>query len=69
MAVLADTARQPIHVSPALENSAWYGSALVTFLVTAEMTDGRYSLPVMTVTKGFAPPSPYRHGAATEDEE
>ena len=62
MAISTDIAQQPILASPSLENSVWYGSALLTFLATAEMTGGRYSLQVMRLTKGFAPPAPHRHG-------
>jgi quercetin dioxygenase-like cupin family protein len=48
--------------SPALENSVWYGSALISFLVTGEMTDGRYSVQRWHAAGGFAPPAPHRHG-------
>jgi quercetin 2,3-dioxygenase len=52
----------PIFARPSLENSSWYGSALVSLLATAEMTGGRYSLQTIRVAKGFAPPAPHRHG-------
>jgi quercetin dioxygenase-like cupin family protein len=52
----------PVLVRPGLENSIWYGSAIFSFLATAEMTGGRYSLQRMVITRGFAPPAPHRHG-------
>ena len=46
---------------PAPESSIWYGSALITFLATGEMTGGHYSMLAWRLGKGFAPP-PHRHG-------
>lgn len=60
MTTTTDTA--PIFARPSLENSTWYGSGLISFLATAEMTGGRYSLQVMRMQKGFTPPAPHRHG-------
>jgi quercetin dioxygenase-like cupin family protein len=57
-----DIRQGALYARPNLENSIWYGSALISFLATSEMTDGRYSLQVMRITKGFAPPAPHRHG-------
>lgn len=52
----------PVVVRANLENSVWYGSSLITFLASAEMTGGRYALQRMHLTKGFAPPAAHRHG-------
>ncbi len=60
-AVTSDTSG-PVLVRPGLENSIWYGSALISFLATCEMTNGRYSLQHFVITKGFAPPAAHRHG-------
>jgi quercetin dioxygenase-like cupin family protein len=46
---------------PALENSIWYGTALITILATSEMTGGRYSMLAWRLGKGFAP-VPHHHG-------
>ena len=62
MQTAPDTAQLPTFARPSLENSSWYGSALVSLLATSEMSGGRYSLQVITMTKGFAPPAPHRHG-------
>lgn len=62
MAIIAQVEQRPIATRPTTENTVWYGSALLTFLATAEMTGGRYALQVMRLTKGFAPPAPHRHG-------
>jgi quercetin dioxygenase-like cupin family protein len=51
-----------LHTHPSTANSIWYGSALITFLATAEMTGGNYSMIHWWMTKGFAPPAPHRHG-------
>ena len=51
-----------VFARPSLENSIWYGSALISLLATAEMTDGRYALQLMRMQKGFTPPAPHRHG-------
>src|SRR5579872_6228651 len=56
------TERDLIYTHPAPANSIWYGSALITFLATAEMTGGSYSMLHWRMTKGFAPPAPHRHG-------
>lgn len=55
-------ATAPIFAQPSLENSIWYGSALVSFLATAEMTGGHYALLRWRMQKGFTPPAPHRHG-------
>jgi quercetin dioxygenase-like cupin family protein len=47
---------------PAPANSIWYGSALITFLATAEMTGGSYSMLHGRMSRGFTPPAPHRHG-------
>ena len=60
MTTTAETA--PIFARPGLENSIWYGSGLISFLATAEMTGGQYALLVARMQKGFAPPAPHRHG-------
>ncbi|MGI8855428.1 MAG: cupin domain-containing protein [Thermomicrobiales bacterium] len=60
MATAVDTV--PVFARPGLDNSVWYGSALLSFLATAEMTGGRYTLQVMRMAKGFTPPAPHRHG-------
>ena len=57
-----DTAQFSIFARPSLENSTWYGSALVSLLATSEMTGGRYALQIIRIAKGFAPPAPHRHG-------
>lgn len=44
-----------------LENSIWYGTALITILATSEMTGGHYSMLAWRMGKGFAP-VPHRHG-------
>jgi len=62
MTAPAATARVPVVARPSLSNSTWYGSALISLLATAEMTDGRYALQVMRMQKGFKPPAPHRHG-------
>lgn len=46
---------------PTLDNSVWYGNALVSLLVSAEATGGRYALIYMRNQRGFTPP-PHRHG-------
>ncbi|HVB65952.1 MAG TPA: cupin domain-containing protein [Nitrolancea sp.] len=51
-----------VFARPSLENSIWYGSALISLLATAEMTGGRYALQLMRMQKGFTPPAPHRHG-------
>ncbi|HEX5414616.1 MAG TPA: cupin domain-containing protein [Chloroflexota bacterium] len=45
-----------------LENSIWYGSALISALVTAEMTGGQYAILRWRMGRGFSPPAPHRHG-------
>jgi mannose-6-phosphate isomerase-like protein (cupin superfamily) len=57
-----ETDRLPILARPALDNSIWYGSMLISFLATAEMTGARYTLQRMRMQRGFAPPAPHRHG-------
>lgn len=57
-----ETAQRPILARPSLENSTWYGSAVVSLLATAEMTEGRYAMQRMRLGKSFAPPAPHRHG-------
>jgi quercetin dioxygenase-like cupin family protein len=59
---MATTMHAPTFARPGLENSIWYGSALISFLATAEMTSGRYALLRMSMQKGFSPPAPHRHG-------
>jgi quercetin dioxygenase-like cupin family protein len=51
-----------LYTQPAPANSIWYGSALITFLATAEMTGGSYSMIHWRMSRGFAPPAPHRHG-------
>ena len=53
---------ETVFARPSLDNSIWYGSALISVLATAETTDGRYSLLAWRLAKGFAPPAPHRHG-------
>ncbi len=52
----------PILARPTLDNSIWYGSGLISFLASSDMTGGRYTLQRMWITKGFAPPAPHMHG-------
>lgn len=52
----------PIFAQPSLNNSIWYGSALISLLATTEMTGGRYALQIFRIQKGFTPPAPHRHG-------
>lgn len=56
-----DTTQYPIFARPGLENSIWYGSAVISLLATPEMTGGRYALQIGHIQKGFAPPAPHRH--------
>ncbi|MGI8688974.1 MAG: cupin domain-containing protein [Thermomicrobiales bacterium] len=60
MTTPTDTA--PIFARPNLENSLWYGSALINSLATAAMTGGHYALLRWRMQKGFTPPAPHRHG-------
>ena len=46
---------------PDVQNSVWYGSALVSLLVSAEATGGRYSLVRVHIQRAFTP-APHRHG-------
>lgn len=62
MTVSTDTAQPPLLARPGIANSIWYGSALISFLATHEMTEGRYTLQRMRMGRGFAPPAPHRHG-------
>jgi quercetin dioxygenase-like cupin family protein len=62
MATTTDTAHASTFARPGLENSIWYGSALISFLATAEMTGGHYSMLRWRMQKGFTPPAPHRHG-------
>ena len=62
MTTPADTAQTSIFARPSLENSIWYGSALISVLATAEMTGGRYTLLHWRMQRGFTPPAPHRHG-------
>lgn len=52
----------PTLARPGLENSIWYGSALISVLATAEMTGGQYAILRWRLGRGFAPPAPHRHG-------
>jgi quercetin dioxygenase-like cupin family protein len=51
-----------LYTQPAPANSIWYGSALITFLATTEMTGGSYSMIHWRMSRGFTPPAPHRHG-------
>lgn len=51
----------PLSTHPTLDNSVWYGNALVSLLASAEATGGRYALVYMRNQRGFTPP-PHRHG-------
>lgn len=51
-----------LHTHPSPANSIWYGSALITYLATAEMTGGSYSMIHWHMERGFTPPAPHRHG-------
>jgi quercetin dioxygenase-like cupin family protein len=62
MVTTAETTLAPIFARPTLENTLWYGSAMISFLATAEMTGGHYSLLRWHMQKGFTPPAPHRHG-------
>lgn len=62
METMSDTARPPFLSRANLDNSVWYGSALITLLATAEMTGGHYAMQRMYLSRGFAPPAPHRHG-------
>ncbi len=62
MQASTETTELPIMTRPALENSIWYGSAVVSLLASAEMTGGRYAMQRMRLGKSFAPPAPHRHG-------
>jgi quercetin dioxygenase-like cupin family protein len=62
MRTTAETTFAPIFARPSQENSVWYGSAMISFLATAEMTSGRDTLQVMRMSKGFTSPAPHRHG-------
>lgn len=62
MTTAPETTRGPVLARPSLENSRWYGSALLSFLATSEMTDGHYTLQYMRMERGFTPPAPHRHG-------
>ena len=62
MAIPTDTTRPPTFARPSLENSIWYGSALISCLGTGEMSGGRYSLLRWCMQQGFTPPAPHRHG-------
>src|SRR5579864_8568247 len=62
MQTSTETTQLPIIAQPTLENSVWYGSALLSFLATAEMTGGHYTIQRMRLGRGFAPPAPHRHG-------
>jgi quercetin dioxygenase-like cupin family protein len=62
MAASVETTHAPIFARPSLENSLWYGSALISVLATAEMTGGQYALLHWRMQKGFTPPAPHRHG-------
>jgi len=57
----SDIPQTPLLTRPALENSIWYGSALITVLATSEMTGGHYGMLAWRMGKGFAP-VPHRHG-------
>ncbi len=52
----------PNLVRPGVDNSIWYGSGVFTFLGSTEMSEGRYSLQRVVISKGFAPPAAHRHG-------
>ena len=62
MQTSTETAAAPTVARPTLENSVWYGSAVVSLLASAEMTGGHYALQRMRLGRGFAPPTPHRHG-------
>lgn len=62
MTTTRETNHAPVFARPSLENSIWYGSALISFLATAEMTGGNYALLYWRMQKGFSPPAPHRHG-------
>lgn len=62
MTAPAGTASTSVIARPSLANSTWYGSALISFLATAETTEGRYALLAMRLQRGFTPPAPHRHG-------
>lgn len=62
MKTQAEITAFPIFARPSLDNSIWYGSALISFLATAEMTGGQYALLRWRMQKGFTPPAPHRHG-------
>jgi quercetin dioxygenase-like cupin family protein len=62
MTTTTETTLAPIFARPTLENTIWYGSAMISFLATAEMTDGHYALLRWRMQKGFTPPAPHRHG-------
>src|ERR1700674_4695070 len=51
----------PVLMRPDLANSVWYGSALVSLLVSSETTGGHYALVHVRIQRAFAPP-PHRHG-------
>ena len=57
----ADIPQAPNFTRTALDNSIWYGSALITTLARGETTGGHYSLLAWRLARGFAPP-PHRHG-------
>jgi quercetin dioxygenase-like cupin family protein len=54
--------RASLVARPALNNSIWYGSALISLLATGEMTGGQYALLHWRIQRGFSPPAPHRHG-------
>lgn len=62
MQIPSDTSRSPHFTRPTLDNSIWYGSALISLLATGEATGGRYALQIFQTQKGFAPPALHRHG-------
>jgi len=57
-----ETAANPLVTRPGLDNSLWYGSALISRMATAAQTGGRYGLLHWRMQQGFSPPAPHRHG-------
>lgn len=56
------TVAEPLVTRPSLDNSTWYGSALISRLATGATTGGRYAVQTFRSGRGFAPPAPHRHG-------
>jgi len=62
MPTATNRGHEPLFARPSLENSIWYGSALISVQATGETTGGRYSVLRWRIARGFAPPAPHRHG-------